>query len=148
MRNPGRFEVVGRDPLVILDGAHNPSGAAAAAATLDEGFHVEGGARRLVVGVLAGRDPRELLDLLGAGEAAEVVCCTPDSPRALPAAELAEVVPSARQRRRGWSRTWARPCAPCVGDAEPDDVVLVTGSLYTVGAARTACRSIPGLTVT
>ncbi|MEO7461017.1 MAG: Mur ligase family protein, partial [Acidimicrobiales bacterium] len=42
VRNPGRFEVVGRDPLLVLDGAHNPDGARAAAATLDEGFAVAG----------------------------------------------------------------------------------------------------------
>ena len=37
-RMPGRFEVVGRHPLVILDGAHNPDGADGAAAALDEEF--------------------------------------------------------------------------------------------------------------
>jgi len=37
---PGRFEVVHRNPLVIIDGAHNPPGAAAAAATLDDQFDV------------------------------------------------------------------------------------------------------------
>lgn len=145
VRSPGRFEVVGRDPLVILDGAHNPSGAEAAAATLDEGFTTTGG-RRLVLGVLAGRDPHELVALLGAGEADEVRCCTPDSPRALPAEALAEVVaglggspvvvPDVAEAVRG-----------AVAGAAPDDVVLVAGSLYTVGAARTACRAIPGLTV-
>src|SRR3546814_18065253 len=74
----------------ILDGAHNGDGARAAAATLDEGFAVEG-ARILVVGMLAGRDPVELLDHLGAADAALVVCCTPDSPRAMSGAALAAV---------------------------------------------------------
>src|SRR3546814_2862298 len=90
VENPGRFEVVSRDPLLILDGAHNGDGARAAAATLDEGFAVEG-ARILVVGMLAGRDPVELLDHLGATDAALVVCCTPDSPRAMSGADLAAV---------------------------------------------------------
>ena len=67
------------------------------------------------------------------------MCCAPDSPRALPAAELAELV-----RRAG-----GRPLVvDDVGEAleralalaAPDDIVLVTGSLYTVGAARAACR--------
>jgi len=140
VENPGRFEVLGHEPLVILDGAHNPDGARAAATTLAEDFSVAG-QLRLVVGTLGGRDPEELLGILGAQHAAEVVCCTPDSPRALPAAELAEVA-----RRVGAS---AR-VVPDVGDAlatalehaRDEDAVLVTGSLYTVGAARAAARRL------
>ena len=41
-RNPGRFEVVQHDPLLILDGAHNPDGAQAVVETLAEGFVVTG----------------------------------------------------------------------------------------------------------
>ena len=93
----------------------------------------------LIVGVLEGRDPANLLDVLDAGSAAEVVCCTPDSPRALPAATLAEEVTRLGGRAH---------VVPDVADAldralsaaDPDDVVVVTGSLYTVGAARAACR--------
>ncbi|HWW45201.1 MAG TPA: Mur ligase family protein, partial [Acidimicrobiia bacterium] len=91
VRSPGRFEIVGRDPLVILDGAHNPAGAAAVAATLDDGFTTLG-LRHLVIGMLAGRDPHELVARLDVAGAEEVVCCTPDSPRALPAGELAAIV--------------------------------------------------------
>ena len=42
VRNPGRFEVVQHDPLLILDGAHNREGAIAAAEALAEGFTVTG----------------------------------------------------------------------------------------------------------
>ena len=136
--SPGRFEVVQRDPLLILDGAHNVDGADAVAHTLAEGFAVTG-ELRLVIGVLDGRQPEELLEVLDAATAAEVVCCTPDSPRALPAATLAKEV----ERLGGQARV-----VPDVDDAlsaalaaaDADDVVLVTGSLYTVGAARAACR--------
>ena len=85
VRNPGRFEVVQHDPLLILDGAHNREGAIAAAEALAEGFAVVG-ETHLVIGVLAGRDPAELLEIVDAEGAATVVCCTPDSPRALPPA--------------------------------------------------------------
>jgi len=136
--SPGRFEIVRRDPLLVLDGAHNPDGADALAGALAEGFATTG-ELRLIVGVLDGRDPAELLDVLDAGSAAEVLCCTPDSARALPAAALAEEVTRLGGRAR---------VVPDVADAldlalaaaDPDDVVVVTGSLYTVGAARTACR--------
>ena len=137
--NPGRFEVVQRDPLLILDGAHNRDGLIAAAEALEEGFAVSGDTH-LVVGVLQGRDPGELLDILDAEGAATVICCTPDSPRALPARDLAELV----------ARAGGRPVViDDIGDAmdealaraDIDDLVLVTGSLYTVGNARAALRS-------
>ena len=131
---PGRFEVVGRDPLVVLDGAHNAAGAATAAQTLADDFDLEG-ERILVVGLLAPRDPTSVLEALDAASAHLVVACTPDSPRAVPASEVAaaaarlgvaaEVVPDIR---RAVDRGMAR-----AGDG---DAVLVTGSLYVVGAAR------------
>jgi dihydrofolate synthase / folylpolyglutamate synthase len=137
---PGRLEVVRHSPLVVLDGAHNRDGARALADALREGFSPAGG-RHLVLGVLAGRDPAELLAALGVGAADQVVCATPPSPRGVPAAELAEAV----------TATGARATAvPEVGEAlrraldhaGADDLVLVTGSLYTVGAARSACRDL------
>ncbi len=137
--SPGRFEVVQRDPLLILDGAHNVDGADAVAHTLAEGFAVTG-ELRLVVGVLDGRDPGALLEVLDVASAAEVVCCTPDSPRALPAAVLAGEV----ERHGGQARVVpdiAEALDLTLAGADADDIVLVTGSLYTVGAARTACRT-------
>jgi len=138
VEHPGRFEVVSRDPLLILDGAHNPDGANAAAEALHEGFAIAGDLR-VVVGLLTGRDPRQLLDALSVRDAAVVVCCTPDSPRAMPAAELA-----AHVEAMGGTAVVRESVADAVRDAladsKPEDAVIVTGSLYTVGAARTACR--------
>jgi dihydrofolate synthase/folylpolyglutamate synthase len=134
VRNPGRFEIVRRDPLVILDGAHNPDGARALAHTLDEGFAVRGD-RRFVVGMLDGRDPAEVLAALGAADAAEVVCCTPESPRALAAEALAAHVRAAGGIARVVPEVRAAVEA-ALDASSPDDVVVVTGSLYTVGAAR------------
>ena len=96
--------------------------------------------------MLAGRDPHELLTLLEVTEADEVLCCTPDSPRALPAVELARVVTELGGRPRVVPSVGAAVQA-AVAASEADDVVLVTGSLYTVGAARAACRTIRGLKV-
>jgi dihydrofolate synthase/folylpolyglutamate synthase len=131
---PGRFEVVRREPLVVLDGAHNAAGAAVAAETLAADFEVAG-ERILVVGLLAPRDPEPILEALDAATAYLVVACTPDSPRAVPAAEIAaaaarlgvpaEVVPDVR-----------RAVDRAVSRAGSEDAVLVTGSLYVVGAAR------------
>ncbi len=132
---PGRFEIVGRHPLVVLDGAHNPDGCRAAAITLED--VAPRGERILVVGANRGRSVEEMLDALGAGQARLVVACAADWAQAVPAEEIAttaravgaevEVVPAvvdALQR--------------ALVVASADDVVLVTGSLYVVGAARAA----------
>jgi dihydrofolate synthase/folylpolyglutamate synthase len=133
--SPGRFEVVQRSPLVVLDGAHNAAGAAVAAQTLADDFDVPG-ERILVVGVLAPRDPVSILEALDAPTAGLVIACTPDSPRAVPASTVAtaaaslgvpaEVVPDV-----------GRAVDRAIGQAGEDDAVLIAGSLYVVGAART-----------
>ncbi len=139
VRAPGRFEVVRREPTVIIDCAHNIDGARAAAATLAEEFTLTG-TLILVVGLLQGRDPGEMLEALGARDAGFLVACAPASPRAIPAGELAttadrmgiiaESVPSVSEAVRR-----------AVALAGVDDLVLVTGSLRVVGEARTALRA-------
>src|SRR6478736_375530 len=88
VRVPGRFEVVHREPTVVLDAAHNVDGALACAETLAEEFTL-GGSLVIVAGLLRGRDPVEMLQALGATEAGFIVACSPDSPRAIRAPELA-----------------------------------------------------------
>lgn len=133
---PGRMEVVGRRPLYILDGAHNPAGASAAGAALTEEFAT---AERWVVvmGVLSGRDPAEMLSALGPARICHLIACAPPSPRALDPSEVA-----AAARGLGIaSEVAATPGAAldrARGLVGPDDLILVTGSLYLVGQARSA----------
>src|SRR5207248_2936367 len=61
VRIPGRLEVMGRQPLCVLDGAHNPAGAQAAGAAIAEEFG-DAASRVLVVGLLEGKDPAEMLE--------------------------------------------------------------------------------------
>lgn len=132
---PGRFEVVHHQPLVIIDGAHNPAGADVCAEVFFSDFDPVG-ARRLVVGTLRSRDPHALLSGLRADEFDQVICCTAPSPRGLPAADLAEVA-----REMGCDDVVVRESVAgaidrALTDANADDAVLVTGSLYVVGEAR------------
>ena len=103
LRLPGRFEVVHRAPLLVLDGAHNPDGARAAAATLADEFDVAG-TRRWVLGLLVGRDLDEMLDAFGVRAGDEVITCTPPSPRGIPADELAKAVAGTRCPGGGGAR--------------------------------------------
>jgi len=135
---PGRLEVMARRPLTVLDGAHNPSGAAAAGSALSDDFF--GLPVVLVMGCLRGRDPVELLAGFGPEQIRCVLACTPPSPRAQPA----ELVVAA-------AKAFGLTAEDCGGVAEAlararqlageDELILITGSLYVVGAARTLLRA-------
>jgi dihydrofolate synthase / folylpolyglutamate synthase len=136
VRVPGRLEVVSHQPLVVLDGAHNPAGAAAAAEAVGEAFGGAAG-RVLVVGLLQGKDPLEMLEAMQARGARALVACPAPSPRTLPPADVA-----AAARSLGVESETAgsvpEALARALAIAAPDDLVLVSGSLYVVGAARAA----------
>ena len=141
VRWPGRFEVVGHQPLVIVDGAHNPSGADVCASVFAEDFD-PAGQSILVVGMLQGRDPAEMLGALRADEFGLVVATAPDSPRAASASTVA-----AAARALGCDDVLlvpqvAKACDAALARAGADDAVLVTGSLYVVGEARPHLRRL------
>ncbi|HEX2577700.1 MAG TPA: folylpolyglutamate synthase/dihydrofolate synthase family protein [Aquihabitans sp.] len=136
---PGRFEVVHREPTVVLDAAHNLDGAAACAATLREEFTLAGSVI-IVAGFLGGRDPAEMLDALGAADAGFLIACTPDSPRAIPAPEVAAAADGLGIVAEAVSSV-DQAVHRALGLASPDDLVLVTGSLYVVGPARIVLRT-------
>jgi dihydrofolate synthase/folylpolyglutamate synthase len=131
---PGRLEVVGRRPVTILDGVKNQEGATAAMATLDAEFG-KSSRRVIVVGLLQGRDPGEVLQALRVGAAAHVITCPAPSPRTVPADELAAVARSLGANVES-APSVAEAVARGLAAATPDDLVLITGSLYVVGAAR------------
>jgi len=138
---PGRFEVVGHQPLVILDGAHNPAGAEVCASVFFDDFDPHG-RRILVVGALGGRDISDTLSALKVDEFERVICCTAPSPRARPAAEIA-----AAAEEMGCSDvlvvdTVEKACDLALANATSDDAVLIAGSLYVVGSARTHLRKV------
>jgi len=135
---PGRFEVVGRHPTVVVDVAHNPEGAAVTADTLAEDLSLTGGLI-VVVGLLGGRDAAEVLRSLGAADAGLVVTCSPDSPRAVPAAELAAIAESIGASAEAVPDP-VDAVHRALALATEDDVVLVTGSHYVAGPVRAALR--------
>ena len=131
---PARFEVVSDGPCFVVDGGHNPQCAQTVAENLKKYF--PGCRRVLLIGVLADKDYRSLADIL-APEADEFVCVTPNSDRALPAEELAQVL-----------RPYGKPVTVCesikegvsaaIDAAGQDGMVCAVGSLYMVGEIR-AC---------
>jgi dihydrofolate synthase/folylpolyglutamate synthase len=139
LRMPCRLEVVQRHPLVVLDGAHNPDGARTVATALDEEFTFVG-TRHVVLGILDGRDPIEMAEALDLQPDDVIITTAPNSPRAIPDDVLAVTMRSlGLAAEPGGDVAHALDLA--LARATTDDLVLVTGSLYTAGDARAACRA-------
>jgi dihydrofolate synthase/folylpolyglutamate synthase len=141
--SPGRMEIVRQRPLVVLDGAKNVAGAEASALAVSEEFGADR-SRLMVVGMLRGRDAREMLQALDAGKARLVVACPPPSPRAQRAEEIACAARSLGCRAVA-AASVPEALEVALSEATADELVLVTGSLYVVGAARSVLGYLPGV---
>ncbi len=95
--SPGRLEVVGHEPLVVIDGTKNVAGAHAVRAALDEEFPAPGDlvTRTWVVGILQQKDAFEMLDALGVRAGDRVVACR--APRSRAARDPQEIADAARE---------------------------------------------------
>ena len=134
VRWPGRFEILGRAPAVLLDGAHNAHGMRAAVESLRTLF--PGKRLTFLLGILADKDAGEMLDLL-APLAERAFVLRPDSPRAMDPAALCALLAA-----RGVE---ARPCTSAevgleaaLAAAGRDGAVCALGSLYLCGEVRSA----------
>jgi len=129
---PGRLEMVRLSPRVVLDGAHNPAGAWVLRESLEKEFHYD----RLVLlfGIMKDKDMKSILQTL-APLADHVILSKPHTERASSPdlllkrlggngkkAEIIEELPLAIEKGLSLTR--------------PEDLLCVTGSLYTVGEAR------------
>jgi dihydrofolate synthase/folylpolyglutamate synthase len=131
--SPGRLQIVSREPLTILDAAHNPSGAESLANALKESF---GSPYAIgVLSVLADKNARGLLEALD-DSFVEFVITQSSSPRALAAEELAELareVFGADRVKVQANPQWAIAEAGKALPAGQAAAIVVTGSITLVG---------------
>lgn len=139
-RQPGRFEVISKDPLVIIDGAHNEAGAQALQETMAQ--HFAGKKILLVAGILADKEIDSIVKFL-TKITDHIIVTEPDNPRKLAAEKLAEHVAE------------FGAAAEVVSDVEAAvhrakeladgyDVILFAGSLYLIGDVRRLWRNERG----
>ena len=131
---PGRFEIVGRDPLFIIDGGHNPQCIQALVENIKDYLKD----RKIIVlaGVLADKDYGDMFRPV-MPYTQKFVCITPDNPRKMDAKDLAEHL-----RQAGAKATACENVADGVALAKSlagkEGVVLSFGSLYSIGDVRNA----------
>ena len=135
---PGRFDIVRRDPLFIIDGGHNPQCFDALTKNMTD--YLAGRKIIALTGVLADKDYGEMFrPVMGLVE--QFVCITPPNPRQLKAEKLAEHL-----REKGCLATAcdtiATGVAKAIELAGADGVVLCFGSLYSIADICTALNEL------
>ena len=128
---PGRFEILSRRPLVVLDGAHNPNGAAALKEALSS---LKKKRLILVIGIMSDKDIDGIMKELV--PASDLVIAT------RPKGERSAALPALMQAASRYGKPVAGveavkdACKKALSIASPADCILVAGSLFTVGEAR------------
>ena len=130
---PARFEVLKRDPVFIVDGAHNPLGAQTVRDTLEELF----GDKKIVflIGLLADKDYIGIIDKI-ADKAKKIITVTPENPRAMPASELAKIIGLRYNVETECCENVAKGVERSIEVADHDDIICAFGSLYMSGTIR------------
>lgn len=131
----GRFSVIHKDPVVVIDGAHNPAAATVLKESLETYF--KGKNLYYIFGVFADKDYEKVIELTAPLAKRIVTVQTPDNPRALPAEELKKEVEKVNP-----NVTSADSVAKAVEEVKAmttkDDVVIVFGSLSFLSLADEA----------
>jgi dihydrofolate synthase/folylpolyglutamate synthase len=135
--SPGRLEVIARHPLVVVDGAHNPGAAQALASALPEAFTWK--RLHLVVAGFGNHDTRAVIQAL-APLADLGYAAANTSPRSRPSSEI-EAAMTGAGLDVGRFATVESALGAAMEAAGAGDLILVTGSLYTVADARRVIHS-------
>ncbi|MDY7082237.1 MAG: cyanophycin synthetase, partial [Halobacteria archaeon] len=128
----GRFEVVDTKPAVILDAAHNPAGVESVVETLEEEFDWD--SLYTVFGVMSDKDIERMARYLSVSDT--VYTTAPSTPRAEDAESLKQVFDEHGIETVEAHENVLKSVESALSDATEGDIVLVTGSLFTVGEAR------------
>ncbi len=139
-RQPGRFEVISEDPLVIIDGAHNEAGAQALQETMAQ--HFAGKKILLVAGILADKEIDSIVKFL-TKITDHIIVTEPDNPRKLAAEKLAGHVADFGVAAEAVSDVEAA-VHRAKELADGYDVILFAGSLYLIGDVRRLWRNERG----
>lgn len=128
----GRLEVLNKEPLIIIDGAHNIDGIKMLKNNIDKYFKFK--KLYLIIGILADKQVKEMLDVI-LENVYEVVALTPNSTRAELAEELREEIKEYNIKVESYE-SYEKGFKSVYEKAEKDDLILATGSLYMIGEIR------------
>lgn len=126
----GRFTVIRKEPLFIVDGAHNPGAAQMLSESIQRYF--KGKDIYYIMGVFRDKDYRSVIEMTHSYAKKILTVQTPDNPRALPAKELAEVIREYHPDVEAMESI-SEAVDKALALAKPQDVILSFGSLSFIG---------------
>lgn len=148
VRLEGRLEIIQKDPLILLDGAHNPAGARALGNFLDEVDPEHCGKHWLITGIM---DDKKIEDMISPllNWTDEFVLTRPEITRSADPQKIGTITSSLMNQQD--SRRQLITIKENVRDAisyvqsqtSPQDFLVITGSFYTVGEAKGALTGTP-----
>lgn len=139
VKSPGRLEIVARDPMIVLDGAHNPDGATNLMSVITNDIDYR--EMILVIAILSDKDFVSMLRIM-APHASKVILTKLDNERSAPAYDLKRTVEAIGtecdivEDARG-------ALDKAVSIATADDLICITGSIYLIGEIKTAMGIMP-----
>ena len=129
---PGRLEMISFAPRVILDGAHNPAGALVLKTSLEKEYQYQH--LNLVIGIMKDKDIQSMLDLL-APLADHIIFTKPHTDRATPPSLLKKAL-GRNGKKAEIAEDFKEAIEKGLSLTREEDLLCITGSLYTVGEAR------------
>ena len=135
---PGRFDIVSRDPLFIIDGGHNPQCIEALVKNIED--YLVGRKVVALTGVLADKDYGEMYKPV-MPLVSEFVCITPDNPRKMEAEDLAKYLQAAGAKAIAAEST-TDGVRKAIALAGKDGAILCFGSLYSIGAIHQGLKEV------
>jgi len=135
----GRLEIIQNNPTLVLDGAHNPSGIRIVRQALKEIFSYQ--RLILVLAIFADKDYKKMIQII-APKADLIITTKAKSPRATPPRIIAEEAAQYIDQNKiivTENIPQAINCA--LSNSKKDDLICITGSLYTVGEAKKYFKS-------
>lgn len=137
-RFPGRFEVINKAPLIIIDGGHNIDGISNFSKTIKSYFKDE--KIILFFGILKDKNPEEVIKYL-LPLAKEIYTLTPNSPRALNSRELSDLIKQTYKKTTIPLESY-EDILPIIKNSDKNDIFAFVGSLYMIGAVRKLLKSL------
>ena len=137
----GRFSVIHKNPVVVIDGAHNPAAAKVLKDSLETYF--QGKDLHFIIGVFADKDYQSVISMTAPLAKHIITIQTPDNQRALPAEQLRDAVAKVNPsvEAAGSIREAVRKS---MENAQKDDVIVAFGSLSFLGELDREVQAMEG----
>lgn len=129
----GRFEIIQKDPIIILDGGHNINGVEYFSKAIKKYF----GDKKIILfyGMLKDKKPEIVVDYL-IDISKEIYTLTPNNPRSMSAIDLAELIKGKNSTIKVEALSSYEEILPIIKNANKDECIACVGSLYLIGDIR------------